>query len=296
MSVADNLFLGQPLAHRGLVRDGEQRRQARALLGQLGIELDVRRAVEDLPIGTQQLVEIAKALRHDARVIVMDEPTSALSAPEVERLFALIERLKSQGCGIVYITHKMEEIERIADRITVLRDGQWVGTAPARELPAPKLVQWMIGREVDSQFPRHQPQPGPVLLRVEDFSVFEGSRRGRPLVDHVSLDVRAGEILGIGGLQGSGASELLMGLFGGYGRLAQGRVVARRVAAGDPLAAPRHPPRHRPVDQRPQGHRPGAVDVDRGQRDAGRPRAALARRLATPARAKGGRRAARPGA
>jgi ABC-type sugar transport system ATPase subunit len=223
MSVADNLFLGQPLTNRGLVRDGEHRRQARTLLGQLGIEPDVNRTVEDLPIGARQLVEIAKALRHDAKVIVMDEPTSALSAPEVERLFALIRRLKAQGRAIVYITHKMEEIERIADRITVLRDGQWVGTAPARELPTPKLIQWMIGREVESQFPRHQPQPGAVLLRVEDFSVFDGSQRGRPLVDRVSLSVRSGEILGIGGLQGSGASELLMGLFGGYGRLAQGR-------------------------------------------------------------------------
>ena len=106
---------------------------------QLGLDIDVRRPVEQFPIAVQQLIEIAKALSQNARVIVMDEPTSALNAPEVEKLFSLIRALKQKGCGIVYITHKMEEIERIADRITVLRDGQWIGTAPAAELPAAEV-------------------------------------------------------------------------------------------------------------------------------------------------------------
>ena len=214
MSVADNIFLGRPRTRRGgMVDDRAQQAEARRFLEQLGVEVDVTRNVEDFPIGTQQLIEIVKALSYDAKVIVMDEPTSALSAPEVERLFALIEQLKARGCGIVYITHKMEEIERIADRITVLRDGRFVGSAPASELPLGKLVHWMVGREVDQQFPRHVPHQGEERLRVENFVVRAGGRGGKPSVDGVSLRVRAGEILGIGGLQGSGASQLLLGLF-----------------------------------------------------------------------------------
>ena len=224
MSVADNIFLGRPRTNRvGLVDDRSQASEASRLLGQLGVELDVSDHVEQLPIGAQQLIEIAKALSYDAKVIVMDEPTSALSAPEVERLFALIEQLKARGCGIVYITHKMEEIERIADRITVLRDGRLVGSAPAAQLPPAKLVEWMVGREVDQQFPRHVPHIGRERLRVEDFTV-EGGRGAKPVVDRVGFSVRAGEILGIGGLQGSGASELLLGLFGAYGNRTRGRV------------------------------------------------------------------------
>ncbi len=225
MTVADNIFLGRPRTRQaGLVDDAAQHEAARQLLDQFGLRLKVTQHVEELPIGTQQLVEIVKALSYDANVIVMDEPTSALSAPEVERLFALIEKLKARGCGIVYITHKMEEIERIADRITVLRDGRLVGTAPACELPPAKLVQWMVGREVDQQFPRHVPRIGRQRVKVEDFVVHTDRRGAKPAVDGVSFSVHAGEILGIGGLQGSGASQLLLGLFGAYGNRARGRV------------------------------------------------------------------------
>jgi ABC-type sugar transport system ATPase subunit len=222
--VADNIFLGRPLIRAGLVDARAQRLEARRLLGQLGVEVDVDRFVEELPIGIQQLVEIAKALSYDARVIVMDEPTSALSAPEVERLFELIGRLKTRGCGIVYITHKMEEIERIADRITVLRDGRFVGSAPASELSSSKLVRWMVGRDVDQQFPRHVAQVGRERLRVEAFTVRADGRGGKPSVDNVAFSVRSGEILGIGGLQGSGASQLLLGLFDARRMGASGRV------------------------------------------------------------------------
>lgn len=224
MSVADNMFLVHGFARGGFVRRAQQEAEADRHLRQLGLNLDVRRPVEDFPIGIQQMIEIAKALSGNARVIVMDEPTSALNAPEAERLFSLIQSLKQRGCGIIYISHKMEEIERLADRITVLRDGRWIGTAPAAELPPPKLLQWMIGREIGEQFPRHSPQPGNERLRLENFSVFPGGFSGRPAVQNVSLSVRAGEILGIGGLQGSGASELFMGLFGGYGSAIRGRM------------------------------------------------------------------------
>lgn len=223
MSVADNLFLGRTPARCGFVSEARQRREARHWLSQLGLEIDVGRPAEEFPIAVRQLIEIAKALSQNARVLVMDEPTSALNAPEVGRLFDLIQTLKQRGCGIVYITHKMEEIERIADRITVLRDGRWIGTAPAAEVPAPKLIQWMVGRDMGEQFPRRAPHPGGERLRLEDFSVFPTGFSARSAVEGAALRVCAGEIVGLGGLQGSGASELFLGLFGAYGTRTRGR-------------------------------------------------------------------------
>jgi ABC-type sugar transport system ATPase subunit len=224
MSVVDNIFLGRNPVRGGWVWTAHQEAEAQRWLRQLGLELDARQPVEQFPIATRQLIEIAKALSQNARVLVMDEPTSALNAPEVEQLFALIESLKQDGHGILYITHKMEEIQRIADRVTVLRDGQWIGTAPANELPIAKLIQWMVGRDLGEQFPRRAPAPGRERLRLENFSVFPAGFSAKPAVQGVSLSVRAGEILGIGGLQGSGATEMFMGLFGAYGRMTRGSV------------------------------------------------------------------------
>jgi ABC-type sugar transport system ATPase subunit len=186
MSVADNIFLGRPLTRCGFVSDKRQKAETKKLLDQLGLQLDGDWPMDQLPIATQQMVEIAKALGRHARIIIMDEPTSALSAPEVERLFSLIVDLKINGCGIVYITHKMEEIERIADRITVLRDGLLVGSAPAKDLPGPKLINWMVGREIDQQFPRHQSHRAEERLRIEHFSVFPGRPEARPAVEDAS--------------------------------------------------------------------------------------------------------------
>ncbi len=225
MTVVDNIFLGRPITRGGFVDYALQRREALRLMKRLGLELNVDACVEELPIAMQQVVEIAKVLSHDAKVIIMDEPTSALNAPEVEKLFSLIRDLKSTGCGIVYITHKMEEIQRIADRISVLRDGRLVGTAPASRLEMKELIRWMIGREISQQFPRHKPQIGENRLEIRDFSVFPEGIHARPAVARISLSVRSGEILGIGGLQGSGASELLMGLFGAYGKNVHGEML-----------------------------------------------------------------------
>ncbi|HEX3721051.1 MAG TPA: sugar ABC transporter ATP-binding protein [Verrucomicrobiae bacterium] len=224
MSVADNVFLGRTPTRAGFVRETEQNEAAVHWVRQLGLDIDVRQPAEKFSVATRQLIEIAKALSQDAQVIVMDEPTSALNAPEVATLFGLIQSLRARGCCVIYITHKMEEIERIADRITVLRDGQYVGTAPAPELPPAKLIQWMVGRDLGEQFPRRARQSGQELLRLENFSVFPSGFSMRPAVDNVSLSVRAGEVLGLAGLQGSGASELFLGLFGAYGPATRGRV------------------------------------------------------------------------
>jgi ribose transport system ATP-binding protein len=225
MSVADNIFLGRSITQHGFVKRKAQRTEATRVLQQLGLDIDVDQPVETFPIATQQLIEVAKAMSIQAKVIIMDEPTSALRAPEVRRLFRLKDELKARGYGIIYITHRMEEIEEIADRITVLRDGEHIGTALAPELPIPKLITWMVGREMDQHFPRHVPHLGEERLRLENFSVPSRQHTHKMSVNGVSLSVRVGEILGIGGLQGSGASEMFMGLFGGYGRITQGQVL-----------------------------------------------------------------------
>lgn len=224
MTVADNIFLGRAHTVAGLIDDRKQQGEARRVVADLALDVDVEQRVETLAIGTQQMLEIAKALSLDARVIIMDEPTSALTSPEVAQLFLTIGRLTARGCGVIYITHKMEEIERIADRITVLRDGKRVGSALAADLPTPALVKMMVGRDLEEQFPWKRTQGGERRLAVEDFTVRSPDRDRRPLVDRMALSVRAGEILGIAGLQGSGASHLLMGLFGAYGKLARGKV------------------------------------------------------------------------
>ncbi|TWT86670.1 Ribose import ATP-binding protein RbsA [Pseudobythopirellula maris] len=213
MSIADNLFLGRPQTSCGFVRDGRQRELAREWLRELDIDADPSTPVEALAISTQQRLEIAKALSLDAKILVMDEPTSSLNAHEVEKLFKLIDELRAAGVGIIYISHKMDEIERIADRVTVLRDGRRVASAPASEAPAEKIIEWMVGREVEQQFSATARSPSEPRLEVSEFSVPSPSGPGLA-VDAVSLSVRRGEVVGVGGLQGSGASELLLGLFG----------------------------------------------------------------------------------
>ena len=225
LSAAENIFLGREKVRGGGWLDfSEQRRQARALLAELGLEIDPDAPVEQFPVSVRQMIEIAKALSFAARVIVMDEPTSSLTGPEVEKLFGIIEVLKKRGCGIIYISHKMEEIYRIADRITVLRDGNYIGTATPAVLGRDELIRWMVGREIREQFPRRQGQPGAPLLEVKDFTLRETGPAGRKVVDSCSFELRGGEIVGLAGLQGSGNSELLHGLFGAFGGRAAGEV------------------------------------------------------------------------
>jgi ABC-type sugar transport system ATPase subunit len=225
MTVADNIYLARHPVKAGFVSTKRQRTAALRSLDRLGLKLEVHRPAEQYPIAVQQMIEIAKALSFDAKVIVMDEPTSALNAPEAEKLFELIRDLKRQGCGIVYISHKMEEIESLADRITVLRDGRHVGTADAADLPVPKLIQWMVGREMAERSERLPvARAAAPRLEVSNFSVYPSGRHTRAAVDSANLAVYPGEIVGLGGLQGSGASELLLGLFGAFGRRTQGEI------------------------------------------------------------------------
>ncbi|RZQ62992.1 sugar ABC transporter ATP-binding protein [Amycolatopsis suaedae] len=218
LSVAENVFLGrEPKTPVGTVDRRRMVREAKALLERTGVELDVRRPVEQLRTGEQQLVTIAKALSLDARVLVMDEPTSALSAPEVERLFAVIAELRRADVGIVYISHRMEEIGRVADRATVLRNGSVVAEFDARELTAAQASEAMVGRPVHLMFQAEAPdQPaGEELLELKDFRLAAARPRpGRRDPAGIDLTVRAGEIVGLGGLLGAGRTELLETLYG----------------------------------------------------------------------------------
>jgi len=225
MRVVDNLFLGREKTRGRLWMDfRSERDRARELLEQFGISADLNAPLSEYPISVRQMVEIAKALVNEARVLIMDEPTSALSELEVLKLFSLISRLKERGCAVVYITHRLEEIFKIGARISVLRDGRHVGTAEAKDLNPGELIRWMVGREIRRQFPDRRPQFGKERLRVENFFVPDPSGKKSYVVEDFSLYVRAGEILGLAGLRGSGKSELFNGLFGTYGKDVKGTV------------------------------------------------------------------------
>ncbi len=208
LSVAENIYLGDEPQVFGWLRRGRIRRAAAQLVAALGLNeiQDVATPVRELSMAHAQLVEIARALSSRARVLILDEPTSSLSESETHALFTTLRRLKSQGVGIIYISHRLEEIARLAERITVLRDGRSIGTQDARGMDQRQLVRWMVGREIVDYFHRPPHCPGDVALEVRDLrnSVLRG----------VSFQVRYGEILGIAGLVGSGRSELARAIFG----------------------------------------------------------------------------------
>lgn len=225
MSVEDNIFLGREKTRYSLLLDHRpQRKKALEVLEQLGLNIDLTALVSDYPISIRQMIEIAKALVYDARIIIMDEPTSSLNEAEVARLFDLIVELKKQGYGIIYISHRMEEIYTIGDRISVLRDGEHIGTADADKLSPHELINWMVGREINQQFPDRNPVLKHERLRVDNFSVPDRTLPHHLTVKNATFNVQSGEILGIAGLRGSGKSELLNGLFGTYGRIEQGHI------------------------------------------------------------------------
>jgi len=225
MNVVDNIFLGREIASRGRAMDfGAQRRKARELLGRLGLDIALTKPLGEFPVSVRQMVEIAKALVYEARIIIMDEPTSALNETEASKLFEIIRSLRDRGCAVVFISHRLDEIYQVADRITVLRDGRNVGTASAADLPPDRLVSWMVGREIDQQFPARLPEGGKPLLKIRDFCIPDFAGLKTWAVQEVSFDLHEGEIIGVAGLQGSGKSELFHGLFGAFGPVGRGRI------------------------------------------------------------------------
>ena len=228
LSVEANVVLGVEPVSGGRLDHAEARRKTLTALAALGHqEIDPGARVSELSIAAQQLVEIARALILEARIIVLDEPTSSLSGDDVEKLFQAIERLKTQGVSIIYISHFLEEVERIADSFTVLRDGKSVGSAAMGEVPLGRIVEWMVGRTVDEMFPRTPHRIGEPVLEVSGLAADNGLKEG-------SLTLRRGEILGLAGLIGAGRTELLRALFG-LDAITSGRV---RLGTMEGAAAP----------------------------------------------------------
>ena len=223
MSVGENLFLGALPRRRGRIDWDRVYAQAAATLADCGIALDPATRVGDLGVGHQQLIEIARAVARRPRVLVLDEPTAALAQHEIVTLLALVRRLRDSGVACVFISHKLDEVFAVADRITVLRDGTGQGTLDAAATDAGEIIRRMVGRRIEDYYPRRQVEPGRALLAVHGLTVAPPRAGGVRLQD-VSFEVRAGEVLGIGGLMGAGRSELLMHLLGLWGARRAGTV------------------------------------------------------------------------
>ena len=211
LTVVENIFLGQEVTRAGFVARKREHQRAKALFARLGVEIDLDAPCGGLSTAQQQLVEIAKSLACDARIIVMDEPSAALTAHEVERLFTITRDLKQQGIGIIYISHRLEEVFSIADRVVVLRDGKNVGERPIARITRSEMIELMVGRELKDEFPRRTASIGSVRLDVSHLS------RGQAVRD-VSFGVRSGEILALTGLVGAGRTETVRLIFGADAR------------------------------------------------------------------------------
>jgi rhamnose transport system ATP-binding protein len=248
LSVAENIFIGaRPLKRGHRIDRRRMRREALALFERLGVRVDPDRLARGLSIADQQLVEIAKALTANARVIVMDEPTAALTISEVERLFGIVETLRAQGAAVLFISHRLEEVFALCRRVTVMRDGRHVLTAPIEELTTQSIIRAMVGREMDALFPKTASEPGAVVLKVERLT-----REG--VFTDVSFDVRAGEIVALAGLVGAGRSEVARAIFGVDRWDAGGvEIDGRRLRPGSPTGAMAAGVGLVPEDRRQQG-------------------------------------------
>ena len=276
LSVAENIFLGHaPRAGIGRIDWRAMRAEAARLLDSLEIDdLSPDQIVGALTVGNRQRVEILRALSHDARILIMDEPTAALTESDVTRLFDVVRRLKLRGVGIVYISHRLDEIFAIADRVTVLRDGAYVGSRDVGDTNVAELVQMMVGRRLESLFPKTAAPIGAPVLEALNLV-------RRPLTKGVSLTVRAGEIVGLAGLVGSGRSELAQTLFG-MTPCEVGRDSTQRRRRADQLARKRAREGRRLCAGRPRHTGPGQGNERPAQFFARRARVSVARRIYRP--------------
>ena len=209
LTVAQNIFIGREIMNGKLINDDKMNKEAAKLFDRLNIKIDPTEKMGNLTVGRQQMCEIAKAISYHSKVIVLDEPTSSLTAPEVEKLFKMMRQLKAQGIALIYISHKMDEIFEICDEISVLRDGSLVMTKPSKETDMNELIAAMVGRSLDNRFPPVDNTPGETILSVQNIST-----KYAPKLQNISFDIKKGEIFGFYGLVGAGRTELLETIFG----------------------------------------------------------------------------------
>ena len=207
LTVAENMFLGRERLRSGVLNEREMRKEAARILGSLNIDIDPDMIVGDLPVSKQQMVEIAKALSTNAKVLIMDEPTSALTSKEIDDLFVIIRKLRADGHGIVYISHRLEELQHIVDRVTIMRDGKYITTLNFQDTDMSEIIAYMVGREIKEKFPRVSCKRGKKILEIRNLNA------GR-LVRDINLDLYEGEIVGIAGLMGAGRTETTRAIFG----------------------------------------------------------------------------------
>ncbi len=219
LSIAENLFMGNEVATNGVISWPLAMQKTGELLRQVGLNEPPSAVVGKLGVGKQQLIEIAKALSKNVRLLILDEPTAALQEADADRLLDLMLELKARGVTQIIISHKLNEIGRVADRITVIRDGTSVSTLSKKEISEDRIIRDMVGRDMAHRYPERTPNPGEMLFEVEGWSCFHPEQAGRQMIKGVSLNVRKGEIVGIAGLMGTGRTELAMSIFGrSYGK------------------------------------------------------------------------------
>lgn len=225
LSIGENLFLGKEPAVFGIINWERVFKESERWLREVGLDdVNPEQLIGELGIGKQQQIEIAKALSKKANILILDEPTAALTEQEVDILLQILQEFKKRGVTCIYISHKLNEVFAVADTVTVLRDGQSVGTYKISDINEDKVISLMVGRELKERFPRMEANPGDVVLRVKDYTVMNPERQGKKVIDNLSFEVRKGEILGIAGLMGAGRTELVMSLFGSYSGQSYGTV------------------------------------------------------------------------
>lgn len=225
MTVGENIYLGKEPVERGVINWDKLYANTQNILSQYKLDIQPQSVVRFLGLGKMQMAEIAKALSENAKILILDEPTSALNEAEINKLMEILAILRGHGVTCLYITHKLDEFFRTTDAITIMRDGKTITTQPTKSLNVEQLVRYMVGREMKERFPKGNRKPGEVIFAVEDLHAVDPNEPSRKVLNGVNFELRRGEILGIAGLMGSGRTELVTTIFGEYGRITRGRMM-----------------------------------------------------------------------
>ena len=279
LSIAENIFLGNEHARFGVIDWNANETRTSALLKKVGLKEDPKTLITNIGVGKQQLVEIAKALSKEVKLLILDEPTASLSEKDSQALLDLLLEFKRQGITSILISHKLNEVNKVADHVTIIRDGRTIETLARQDISEDRIITSMVGRSLDDRYPPREPDIGEIVFEVKNWSVYHPIHAERQVIKGIDINVRKGEVVGIAGLMGAGRTEFAMSLFGrSYGRRITGEVLLKGkpvdLSIGRQGGRARHCLRHRgPQDIRPQPDRP-----HQAQRNAGQSRRRVAAR------------------